>query len=435
MANNKHLSLEERIRIAQYLEQHMSFRAIAHELDKDPTTISKEIRNHFVFKKTGSYGRPHNSCIHRLSCDKRFVCSVCPSVKTHTYCRFCKNCNSTCPDFIQEFCPQHKKPPYVCNGCSLLKNCSLEKHFYDPASADTEYRESISEAHAALSLSEAEIHHLDSLVSPLIRKGQSLHHICCNNKDSILISERTLYRLVDYNCFSARNIDLPRKVRYRTRKTKRTYKVDKTCRVGRCYNDFKSFMKEHPDLPITQMDSVEGNKGGKVLLTIHFVKAELMLAFIREVNDSQSVIDIFNRLYLEIRPDIFMTIMPVLLGDNGTEFSNPKALEYDSQKNLRTRVFYCDPSAPYQKGSAERNHELIRCFISKGESFDRYSQEDISLMMDHINSYCRESLGNKCPYDMFAFLYGENVLKSLGCHKIAANDVTLNKSIWEKDIP
>ena len=129
-------------------------------------------------------------------------------------------------------------------------------------------------------------------------------------------------------------------------------------------------MREHPHLPVTQVDSMEGKRGGKVLLTIHFVKAEFMLAFLREANDSQSVINIFEKLYLELRPDRFQKLMPVLLADNGTEFSNPSAIELDQQENPRTRMFYCDPSAPYQKGSAERNHELIRCFFPKGTSLD-----------------------------------------------------------------
>ena len=53
-------------------------------------------------------------------------------------------------------------------------------------------------------------------------------------------------------------------------------------------------------------------------------------------------------------------LFKVCLADNGTEFSNPRAIEYDRQGNLRTHIFYCDPSSPYQKGSAERNHEFIR---------------------------------------------------------------------------
>lgn len=84
---------------------------------------------------------------------------------------------------------------------------------------------------------------------------------------------------------------------------------------------------------------MEGKKGNKVLLTIHFVKAELMLAFLRDHNDSQSVNDIFERLYFELRPDRFCSLFKVCLADNGTEFSNPKAIEYDRQGNLRSRIF------------------------------------------------------------------------------------------------
>lgn len=65
-----------------------------------------------------------------------------------------------------------------------------------------------------------------------------------------------------------------------------------------------------------------------------------MLAFLRDHNDSQSVIDIFKRLYFELRPDRFCTLFKVWLADNGTEFSNSKAVEYDRQENLHTRIFF-----------------------------------------------------------------------------------------------
>lgn len=432
MAKQKHLTLDERFRISNLLETDHSFKFIGTELEKDGTTISKEIKNHVIFKKTGAFGRPYNACVHRSSCDNRLVCGTCTASRKLNFCHFCKHCNSHCPDFKQEFCERHSKPPYVCNGCNKLKKCTLEKHFYHAAAAHTEYRELFSEARTGISLSESQIMHLDKFISPLIMRGQSLNHICANNKDSIMVSESTLYRLVSYNLFSARNIDMPRKVRYKNRKVKKNFKVDKACRIGRTYEDYLMFLKDHSKLPITELDSVEGTKGGKVLLTIHFVKAELMLAFLRNANDSQSVLDVIDRLYMELRPDIFMTIMPILLGDNGSEFSNPKAMELDGQDNQRTHVFYCDPSAPFQKGSAEKNHELIRYIIPKGQSLDSYSQTDISLMMDHINSYSRESLGNKSPYDTFAFFYGENILKLFDCHRIPANDVTLNNSIFKK---
>jgi len=429
MAKNTHLLLDDRHTISNLLNSSTSFKAIGLEIGKDCTTISKEVRNHCIYKNTGAFGKAFNCCIHRKGCDHRRLCMNCNS---NRYCWSCKSCNSVCSDFKRETCSKLNHAPYVCNGCINLKSCTLVKCFYHAGSAHNEYQETLSESRQGISFSEAQIKHMDGFISPLIMKGQSLNHICANNKDSLTVSESTLYRLIGYNVFTARNIDLPRKVRYSKRKVKKHLKVDRACRIGRTYEDFKGFICENQDLPITEIDSVEGVKGGKVLLTIHFVKAELMLAFLRDANDSQSVIDVFDRLYIELRSDIFMQIMPVLLGDNGSEFSNPRAIEYDRQKNPRTHVFYCDPYAPYQKGSAERNHELIRYFVPKGKPFDLYTEEDISRMMDNINSYCRESLGNKCPYDMFSFLYGENILNLLGCHKIAPNDVTLNSSIFKK---
>ena len=166
-------------------------------------------------------------------------------------------------------------------------------------------------------------------------------------------------------------------------------------------NDYCLYIKEHSDTPVVQMDSVEGKKGGKVLLTMHFTTPQFMLAFIRDANTSQSVIDIINRLYIELFPHVFNNLFPILLGDNGSEFSNPFAIEFDSQGNQRTKVFYCDPSAPYQKGAAENNHELIRRVIPKGTSMDDLSQYDIIKLMSHINSYPRKKLGEKTPYKIY----------------------------------
>lgn len=341
-------------------------------------------------------------------------------------------CNRFCPEFEMEICKKLLRPPYVCNGCGNRMSCSLEKRFYDPLQAQEEYSKVLSETRSGIALSEEEIRYLDEIVSPLIQKRQSPHHICVHNKDSLMVSERTIYRLIDARLISAMNIDLPRKVRFSARKKAAVLKIDRKCRIGRDHNAFKLFMDENPDLPVVQLDSVEGIRGGKVLLTIHFVKTEMMLAFLREHNDSRSVIDIFDFLYEVLGTDLFQKLFPVCLTDNGSEFSNPSAIEKDSNGNLRTRIFYCNPSAPYQKGSAERNHEFIRYFIPKGTDLALYTQDDICLMMDHINSYGRKSLGDKSPYEMFSFLYGKEALELLNCHIIQYNDVTLNSSVFQQ---
>lgn len=389
MPKNKHLSLAERYAIEHSLKKKWSFKAMARELQRDCTTISKEVRNHRVFKKTGDYGHSFNDCIHRSKCDVRNLCDPCPNKRLH-FCSYCKHCIPNCPDYKPHTCPRREKPPYVCNGCNDLRMCFLEKAFYRARDAQNEYELVRTESHSGINISEQEALHLDHLISPLIQKGQSIHHICTHNRDKIMHSEKTIYNYIDLHLFSALNVDLPRKVRYRPRKlTSNHYKIDKLCRVGRTYDDFLFFTRNNPDLPIVEMDTVLGTIGGKVLLTIHFIKPQLMLAYLRDANDSQSVIDIFDDLYMKLQPDLFVQLCPVLLGDNGSEFSNPKAIEYDKQGNRRTSVFYCDPSSPYQKGAVENNHEFIRRILPKGTSFDTLTQEDINLMMHHINSYSR----------------------------------------------
>jgi len=57
-----------------------------------------------------------------------------------------------------------------------------------------------------------------------------------------------------------------------------------------------------------EMDSVEGRKGGKVLLTIYFRNSSLMLAFIRDNNTAKSVTEIFDWLYEQLRHEVFTSL-------------------------------------------------------------------------------------------------------------------------------
>ena len=432
MNKNKHLIPEERNIIEQRLNEKKSFRSIACELGKDPTTIAKEVKNHIQFKKTGCYGRPFNDCLIRRDCATQHLCS---NRKCNRYCCFCKShsCSSICPDYQQQICYRLTKPPYVCNGCDNRRSCTLEKRTYSAIRAQKEYEAVRTEARQGIQLTEDEALRLDALLSPLLMKGQSLHNICVNHVDEIMLNERTLYNYVANGLFTAKNIDMPRVVRMGKRKKKKdTFKVDKKCRIGRTYQDFLNFMTEHPGTPIVEMDSVEGKKGGKVLLTLHFTIPQFMLAFIRDSNTSQSVIDIFNQIYSTLGHDVFYDLFQVILADNGSEFSNPSAIETNPLGHPRTRIFYCDPQAPFQRGAAENNHSLIRRIIPKGTSLDCFTQQDISLMMNHINSYGRPNLGDKTPYEVFTSLYGEDFLREMGAKLIHPDKITLRPSLLKK---
>jgi IS30 family transposase len=128
----------------------------------------------------------------------------------------------------------------------------------------------------------------------------------------------------------------------------------------------------------------------------------------------------------------FTRLFPVILTDNGSEFSNPKEIEYGSSKSKRTSVFYCDAASPHQKGAIESNHELLRRVIPKGASMDHLTQQDIFLMMDHINSYKRKKLNNRTPYEAFSFYYGEGITSKLACRQVDAASIILKPRLLKK---
>ena len=55
MANNKHLTLNDRTSIEVALIEKSNFTTIAKNLDKDPSTISKEIRGHLSFQRIAGF--------------------------------------------------------------------------------------------------------------------------------------------------------------------------------------------------------------------------------------------------------------------------------------------------------------------------------------------------------------------------------------------
>jgi IS30 family transposase len=431
---SKFFTYEERLDLQKYLKESLSFKEIGRRLGKNPTTISREVRKHLSEVATGYPGFPYNACRSRFNCRKKGICGKECTRASTVYCKLCPKCNDNCEDFIEEICTARSRVPYVCNGCEQIGKCSLLKNIYDAEHAHVKAHRTISESRSGLCVCEEEIASLNAIISPLVQQGQSIHQIYVTHQDKLMCSEKTIYNYIDACLLDVRNIDLPRKVKFRERYKKPEFKVDKGCRIGRNFEEFQAFLEKNQDTAIVQMDSVIGTRGSKCLLTIHFVETSLMLAFLRDSNTSQSVIDVYNGLDQKLERKLFQKLFPVILTDNGSEFSNPKAIEYGTEKysGQRTRIYYCDAGCPHQKGAIEVNHSLIRRVPPKGTSFNHLTQEEITLMMNHINSYKRKKLNNRSPYETFSFYHGEDVLQKLGCSPVAASEILLKPVLLKR---
>ena len=430
MAKNAHLVLYERATIEVRLRERASFTEIGRELGKDPSTISKEVRLHSQTVRKDSF----NPCSKRSTCDEYgTACSKC-KLQYSKSCKRCPRvkCYEHCKQFEVLVCNKLKKPPYVCNGCIQRQSCKLEKHIYSAKSAQKNYETTRSESRQGIAITPEELKRVDAIVSPLVKLGQSIHMIWVNNADDIMLDEKTIYNYIDAGLLSVDNVDLPRKVRYRTRSHKKPVRVDKQCHVGRTYEDFETYLAANPDIPIVEMDSVEGRKGGKVLLTIYFRNCSLMLAFIRDNNTAKSVTEVFDWLYEQLGHDTFTALFQVIITDRGSEFTNPLAIEFNKDNERRTHIFYCDPQRSDQKGGCEVTHEMIRRILPKKTSFDNLTQDDITLMMSHINSYSRKKLNNQSAHQLFSFINGGDILDKLGIKSIPANEINLTPLLLKK---
>jgi len=427
---SQHMTLNDRQTISTGLKNGDSLGTIAKQIGKSPSTVSREIRGHRVVWDKAPYGRVNNRCINRNSCSLKGVCDGNCTRK----CSACGKCARSCPMYQEEHCSKLAQAPYTCMSCPELNRCPLEKFRYDPFYAQDEYRQTLSEARTGFNLTPAELNDIDAQVTPLILQGQSIHHVALVCNDRITVSRRTIYRLVDKSELKARNIDLPRKCKLKQRKgTKRAKKIDGNCRNGRTYSDYKLYMEQHPDINPVQMDSVVGGAGtSKVLLTFRFV-GDYMPVFLRDNNTARSVQDWIEFLYTGLGHEDFCAIFPVILTDNGSEFSNPAAIETAPDGTQRTRVFYCDPHASWQKPNVERCHEMYRRVLPSGCSFDDLTQDDMALVGSHVNSYARHALGDKTPIDTLAFYFGaaraDKLLRLLGHTRIQPDKVILTPAL------
>jgi IS30 family transposase len=428
MAKNKHLTDAERLEIEHGLRHGLSLKRIAAKIGKHHSTVAREILARSVGSEKGAYGRLTNRCVSRLTCERRQLCEDRPDCVRR--CAHCRLCNSVCPDFREEACPKLAAAPYVCNGCGQEARCVLRKRYYLHNPANRNYRDILVASREGANITEGELLDLDGLVSPLVKGGQSVHHVIANNPDRFSVNEKTVYRYIAGGLLRAKNGDMPRVCSLKPRARKPVeHKIDTRCRLGRTHADFLAFTAANPGARIVEMDSVIGRVGGKVLLTLLFRDCGLMLAFLRGRNDSQSVIDAFALLWELAGPDLFRRLFPVLLTDNGSEFSNPLALENAPDGAPRSRLFYCDPCASWQKGRVERNHEFLRLVLPKGTPFDALTQADVDKVLSHVNSYSRPALNDRAPFDLFAFTYGEALLAKLGMSRIAANSIVLKPSL------
>jgi len=390
LQKEKHLTLDAREEIQKCLEVGVSFKDIARRVGKSPTTISREVKKHLMYKEapvttTNGAGEP-------------------TGYKT---------------------CPKLMKAPFVCNPCqkNSYNRCHYRKQFYYAKQAQKEYAFTLVDSREGIPLNKQEFHDADAIISKSIKKGQRLYHIMQTYDMNISMSSAYRYLHKDY--LSVDKLDMPRVVKFKARKQYRVAGVPKAAKAGRTYDDFRAYIDEHEIRYWVEMDTVIGRVGGKVIMTFDFTQMNFMFGLLLDDKTSACAAEKIRatkeKLFLGgIR---FGDIFPILLTDNGGEFSNVAAFTNDTEGLPETRLYFCDPYRSCQKPKVEKNHTIFRDIVPKGESFDCFTQDTVNLIFSHVNGGKRKALNGKSPYELFAFVYGEALAALLGIDRIPAEDV------------
>ena len=398
MANYCHLSYEDRKNIEDGLNENKSINQIANEINRSHTSVLREIDRNKVYFKPKQYG-------------------------TYKYNNYDRDIS----------CPRLSKSPYVCNGCKSRSGCRKERYTYYARKADDSYKEVKSNARKGINLTPEEVYIINSTLTPLIKKGQTINHLYINHPDILDFSKPSFYNYVNNGVFEFGPLDFPRIVKYKKRKNsnERRTRKEREILIGRKYNDFIEYTNSNPDLNIVEMDTVVGlQEESDCFLTLLWRKSKFMLIFKLESQITEEVSKTFRMLQEIIPYDEYKKLFQVILTDNGHEFFDVNNIEcIQSSGEYITHLFFCDPHMSCQKGMIEKNHEFIRYILPKSSSFKNITQKDCNLFMNNINSLCRDSLNGKSPYEAMLFLCDENTLKILNCYYIKPDEVVLNDSL------
>lgn len=434
------MDLSDRIAIETGISNKDSFKKIGKLLRRHPSTIAHEIKENRTFI-------PGNYLLRK---DCRFVRQrvqhhVCGDESCEENCCRCRSvdCQKYCEKYVSRACHKFEKPPYVCNNCSEKKLCSKDKYIYSAKYADAAVTRRRSESRQGIRISDEKKSEMDELITRLVKKGQPLTHIYAEHENEMPVCLRTLYNYIDDGELTVKNIDLRRKTGYKKRGKGHQPSLgfaNMEFRQGRTYTDFEYAMKaKYTEDEVVEMDTVKGvREQGKRLLTMIFRRNNVMLLFLMSDGKAESVKRVFDYLEAGLGIEVFRRLFPVILTDNGSEFKKVDELELTSDEDgflvYRTSLFYCDPMASWQKGCIEKNHEFIRYAIPKKKSLNPYNQDDITLLMNHINSIKCPGLGNKSPYE----LVGKDdedfheLMRLLKMHLIPPDEVHLMPDLFVK---
>lgn len=185
---------------------------------------------------------------------------------------------------------------------------------------------------------------------------------------------------------------------------KRQKKAKTVLRVNYCHSMDKIIEKRPADVAEREtvghweMDTVQGVRNGKqsCLLVLTERKTKIELVYKMRGKTASETVRILNELQRKFGRD-FSRIFQTITCDNGNEFADTKGIE----KANRTQVFYCHPFSSWERGQNENANKMIRRFVPKGQTINKFTKSQIAHVQHWMNNYPRKMLNWRTPFEVF----------------------------------
>lgn len=219
---------------------------------------------------------------------------------------------------------------------------------------------------------------------------------------SVTLTRQTVYKYIDEGyLWPLTN----KQLRYKGSK-KRTYKkVKRASRAskGDSIERRPEYINNREEPGHWEMDCVEGKKGSKrtlLVMTERVTRHEIAIPMRDQT--AASVVDALDRLERKYGVRRFKQVFQSITVDNGHEFMDCAGMERSiTGRGERTHLYYCHPRYPGERGSNEKQNQMIRWFFPKGTDFRKVSARSIQKAIDWINNYPRRILDWHSSAELF----------------------------------
>lgn len=150
-----------------------------------------------------------------------------------------------------------------------------------------------------------------------------------------------------------------------------------------------------------EIDTIVGkNNKGAILTMVERTTGFMIAEELKQGKNAKALAKAAVRALIPFKESVHS-----ITSDNGSEFAEHKYIA----KMLNTSFFFAHPYSSWERGLNEYTNKLIRQYIPKKESFDKYNQEIIKQIQYQLNQRPRKKLNFETPKKIFFASLQNNV--------------------------